>query len=246
MRLLVSVRSAAEVEPAIAGGAEIIDAKEPSLGSLGAVSPATLRAIAAALPPGVPLSVALGDPADQDAVAGTIASLDGLVTRARETFVKLGLAAGGGVTGTEELVVAAVQAAARSRVGPAVILVAYADASAAGAPPREQVVGLAARAGARGVLLDTWAKDGHDLFHHVDPPALLRWIMDAKRAGLVVALAGSLSAEGVRRLADLPADVVGVRGAACLGGRDGQVAEDRVRRLRAVLDGRNPRPEAVA
>ena len=36
MRLLVSVRSAAEVGPALAGGADIIDAKEPGRGSLGA------------------------------------------------------------------------------------------------------------------------------------------------------------------------------------------------------------------
>ena len=39
MRLLVSVRSAAEVRPALAGGADIIDAKEPSLGSLGRGEP---------------------------------------------------------------------------------------------------------------------------------------------------------------------------------------------------------------
>ena len=36
MRLLVSVRSAAEVAAAVAGGADIIDAKEPTAGSLGA------------------------------------------------------------------------------------------------------------------------------------------------------------------------------------------------------------------
>ena len=40
MQLLVSVRSAVEVAPALAGGADIIDAKEPDRGSLGAVSAA--------------------------------------------------------------------------------------------------------------------------------------------------------------------------------------------------------------
>ena len=43
MRLLVSVRSAAEARAALSGGADIIDAKEPSLGSLGAVGPLALR-----------------------------------------------------------------------------------------------------------------------------------------------------------------------------------------------------------
>ena len=42
MRLLVSVRSADEVAAAMAGGADIIDAKEPARGSLGAVDAATL------------------------------------------------------------------------------------------------------------------------------------------------------------------------------------------------------------
>ena len=57
MRLLVSVRSAEEVSAALAGGADIIDAKEPARGSLGRVTPAVLSAIAARTPASVPLSV---------------------------------------------------------------------------------------------------------------------------------------------------------------------------------------------
>ena len=38
MRLLVSVRSAEEAAAAVMGGADIVDAKEPALGSLGPVS----------------------------------------------------------------------------------------------------------------------------------------------------------------------------------------------------------------
>ncbi len=39
-RLLVSVRSAAEAEIALSAGADLIDVKEPSRGSLGAADPA--------------------------------------------------------------------------------------------------------------------------------------------------------------------------------------------------------------
>ena len=45
MRLLVSVRSEEEARAALAGGAEIIDAKEPSRGALGAVEIGVLREI---------------------------------------------------------------------------------------------------------------------------------------------------------------------------------------------------------
>jgi (5-formylfuran-3-yl)methyl phosphate synthase len=242
MRLLVSVRSAVEVAAAVAGGADIIDAKEPSLGSLGAVSPATLRAIARALPPALPLSVALGDHCDAASVAGAFAALVGIGSHARETYLKLGLASMRDVTGAASVITAAVEAAARVAGSPAVIVVAYADHAAAEAPPRDVVRRLAAAAGARGVLLDTCVKDGRDLFHHVGRPELRRWVIDAKRDGLLVALAGSLSAEAVERISDLPGDVIGVRGAACAGGREGSVTEDRVRRLRSLLDRPASRP----
>ena len=45
MRLLVSVRSEEEARAALAGGADIIDAKEPSRGALGAVEIGVLREI---------------------------------------------------------------------------------------------------------------------------------------------------------------------------------------------------------
>ena len=85
------------------------------------------------------------------------------------------------------------------------------------------------------MLLDTWRKDGRDLFHHLAEPAVRAWIEQARAAGLLVALAGSLSIEGVRAVAGLPADIVGVRGAACIGGRAGAVSEGLVAELKAAL-----------
>ena len=75
MQLLVSVRSASEVEPALAGGADIIDAKEPANGSLGAVSPATLSRVASRVPAFQELSIALGDVMS---IAEVISSIDGV------------------------------------------------------------------------------------------------------------------------------------------------------------------------
>ncbi len=233
MRLLVSVRSAAEVTPAVAGGADIVDAKEPALGSLGAVSGRVLREIALCLPAGVPLSIALGDPKNVAAVEAAMAALDGLAPRPSRVYVKIGLSAAG--DGTKALLGALVDLASRTAIRPSVIAVAYADHVTAGAPAAEAVVRLAAATGAEGVLLDTWGKDGGDLFHHLAEPALRAWIGQARAAGLLVALAGSLSIEGVRAVAELPADIVGVRGAACIGGRAGVVSEGRVADLKAAL-----------
>ena len=46
MQLLVSVSSAVETSAALLGGADIIDAKDPLSGPLGAVTPAVFRDIA--------------------------------------------------------------------------------------------------------------------------------------------------------------------------------------------------------
>ena len=110
MRLLVSVRSAAEVGEALAGGADIIDAKEPARGGLGAVEPDVLRAIVDRVPAGVPMSVALGDFTDRAHVLEQVARLP--VGRPGNTvFLKLGFAGLSDETRLAGLIGAAVGAA---------------------------------------------------------------------------------------------------------------------------------------
>src|SRR5256886_10873161 len=71
MQLLVSVRSAAEASAAIAGGADIVDAKEPDAGALGAVSLDVLREVRVVVASKRPLSAATGDAADEAAIERT-------------------------------------------------------------------------------------------------------------------------------------------------------------------------------
>ena len=130
MRLLVSVRSAAEVGPAVAGGADIVDAKEPTTGSLGAVSRRVLREIALGLPAGVPLSIALGEPKTVAALEAAMALLHGLSPRPSRAYVKIGLSAAG--DGAGRMLTALVDLASRTPLRPSVVAVAYADSVAAG------------------------------------------------------------------------------------------------------------------
>src|SRR5688500_3590527 len=60
-RLLVSVRSAEEALLALAGGADLIDVKEPDRGSLGYADPAVWREVQQAVAFRVPMSAALGE-----------------------------------------------------------------------------------------------------------------------------------------------------------------------------------------
>src|SRR5262245_33040885 len=88
--LLVSVRSADEARAALAGGAAVIDVKEPDRGPLGRADARVWRDVRRVVPPTISVSVALGelpDWADQSSPAPS--SFDGIAYR------KLGLAGSG-------------------------------------------------------------------------------------------------------------------------------------------------------
>jgi hypothetical protein len=235
MRLLVSVRSAEEARAALAGGADIVDAKEPSRGSLGPVDAATLREIAAALPARVPLSLALGDFDRAEAAAAAVAGVPRLPSRALPLYLKLGFA-GAALPMLRPILEAALGAAQTRADGTGIVAVAYADHEEARAPRPAVVVDLAGRLGAEGVLLDTRGKDGHDLLHWMPLDRLRAWVADARSVGLLTALAGSLARATLPLVAGCGADIVGVRGAACRGGREGAVTADLVGAIRQGLD----------
>ena len=231
MRLLVSVVNHEEAAAALAGGADIIDAKDPARGPLGAVSIAVLRQISATVNDARPVTAALGDAADEGAVEREARAYAG----AGATLVKVGLAGVAGVERATALLAATVRGAAAGSGGRCgVVAVAYADAHCVASPAPGVVTEAAARVGAAGVLLDTADKEGPRLRDLLSPGALAAWVAKAHEARLLVALAGKLRAEDFGFVRDAGADIAGVRGAACVGGRSGRVTADRVRGLRTM------------
>jgi (5-formylfuran-3-yl)methyl phosphate synthase len=234
MRLLVSVRSASEAIRALQGGADIIDAKEPARGSLGAVDGAVLREIADALSGGLPLSVALGDAVTPSDVERAVASLE--LARVQTAFLKVGFAGLDDDSKVRDTIGRLAQVAAELPSRPRVIAVAYADHRQAGSPEPFTVARLAAAAGADGILLDTWTKDGTDVFAWMPPSILKEWTAAGRPLGLGVAVAGSITQDTMATVLQVEPDIVGVRGAACDGGRSGSVSVVRVRGLKALLE----------
>jgi uncharacterized protein (UPF0264 family) len=235
VQLLVSVRDAGEAREAMAAGADILDAKEPALGTLAPVSAPALASIVAVLAPKTQLSVALGEPADVDALAVLLAArADAL--GGRPVFLKFvppTLAAG--------TVAAMVAAVRRAAPGARVIVAGYADRQAVEAFAALALV--VADAGADGVLLDT-ADKGASLLARWSSRDIEGFVAAAHSRGLLAALAGSLALDDLPHLAALGADVAGVRGAACAGGRAGRLSATRVRRL--VQAARAPLPRVPA
>lgn len=229
MRLLVSVRNPDEVGAALGGGADIVDAKDPARGALGPVAADVLAGIDEQVPVHVPLSVALGDAGSAECVDAAVSALR--VRRRATAYVKLGFdpACGGGEL--LPLLRAAAAASARHPASPRLIAVAYADAGGAA----QAILRAARQAGAAGILLDTAAKDGRTLLDFWSESLLRDWVRDGRAAGLEVALAGSVGLRDLARVVALEPDIIGVRGAACAGGRAGSVEAVRVRALRALL-----------
>jgi (5-formylfuran-3-yl)methyl phosphate synthase len=234
MRLLVSVRSAVEAAAAVNGGACIIDAKEPLRGSLGRVSPPVLREIADRVPGEIPLSVALGDLGSVAEVRDVLSELD-LEPRPGGTLLKVGLLQGSSGHMIVDLLAEAVGVGESLRCRPRLIAVAYADHARAGLPPPDTVARHAIASGCRGVLLDTAVKDGQGLLSWIAPAGLGSWVARLRRAGLLTALAGSLDKHSFASVLAAHPDVIGVRGAACSGGRNGIVETSQVHALAAML-----------
>jgi (5-formylfuran-3-yl)methyl phosphate synthase len=224
VQLLVSVRDAQEAASAVAGEADIVDAKNPAAGPLGAVSLDVLRAIVGTVGGLRPVTAALGDAADEDTVEADAASF----AQAGAALIKVGFAGIGNPARARALLASAARGAGAERV----IAVAYADYRRAGSLSPLDVLSVADAVHVAGVLLDTADKQGPRLRHLVPAAALGEWVVAVRRVGLLAALAGRLVSEDIDDLRSAGADIVGVRGAACDGGRDGCVSAEKVRLLK--------------
>jgi hypothetical protein len=211
MRLLVSVVSAREARRALAGGADIIDVKDPAQGPLGAPSPRVLAEVVGEVGAAAPVSVALGDLPNLPHTAALAAR--GAATLGA-AYVKVGLR---GVPELDEAV--ALMRAVADATGPqtAVIAAAYADAGALDPPALapEWLPEVVQRAGITGALVDTFVKDGRGLYSWLSESELTGLIARTRDAGGSFAVAGQLTLGDLRRV---EADVVGVRSAVCRGG----------------------------
>jgi len=224
-KLLVSVRSKAEAMAALVGGATVIDVKEPRNGSLGRATFDVWRGVRDIVPPLMPVSVALGELADWPADHFGEVPRDAWTGLA---YCKLGLS-GAPHDWVDRWRHLRQRLAVSGSPFPAWVAVVYGDWQAAGAPAPEAVIDAASEINTcRGVLFDTWDKSnglGIDLSWkpHVDR---------VRASRRFVALAGSLDANAIRRLAPLAPDLFAVRSSACVGGdRLGPIDPKRVATL---------------
>jgi uncharacterized protein (UPF0264 family) len=232
MDLLVSVRSAEEAEAALAGGAGLIDVKEPDRGSLGRADVETVAAVLRAVAGRRPVSVALGELSEKRTQT---VSPSGKTVRVPFllAYGKWGLAGCGvGSDWADDLECEA----ALLPVGCRPVAVAYADWQRAASPPAAHVCAFVCARRWGAFLIDTWGKDGTTLLDWLSLDDIAEMKSRCRAAGVPIALAGSIGIEQLRQLRPLRPDWFAVRGAACRDGRRTQVIDaERVRRLVDLL-----------
>ncbi len=230
MKLLISPLNEKEASEAIAGGADIIDVKNPQEGALGANFPWVIKRIREITPKNIKVSCTLGEipnlPGSISLAALGAASLG-------VDYIKVGLY---GFKTLEEAVflLQNVNKAAKE-CNPKIKVVAtgYADAERISALDPMLIPEIASKAQVDLAMIDTAIKDGKNLFNFLTVKQLGKFVDEAHKLGLEAALAGSLRKQDLPLVYDLGADVAGIRGAACTNSdRDnGQITRKLVQEL---------------
>ncbi|SDA18687.1 Uncharacterized protein, UPF0264 family [Methylobacterium sp. UNC378MF] len=192
-RLLVSVRDPAEAEAARLAGADLIDAKDPERGALGALDVDVVREIVTRVSGGAATS-AVADP-----TADSVAAL----SRTGVDWVKVGL---GPALRRDAAAMAVLVAAAPGRL----IAVLFAEDG-----PAAALVPHLAAAGFAGAMIDTAGKVGTRLPDLAVPADLSAFTTACRAHGLMSGLAGSLRVTDIPGLGAHRPDYLGFRGGLC-------------------------------
>ena len=230
-RLLVSVRDADEAVSALAGGADIIDVKEPRRGSLGMADVSQIEAVLQVVResnPTATVSAALGEAIEWLSHDELPRLPHGL------NYIKLGTA---GLARDpdwpttwrrvcNEFLKSCIRSSSQLTIHdprptihhpPLTLPVTYADWRLAESPPPDEVAQLAITAGCPGLLVDTFMKQGQRLLDWFDVRELSKLADTCHRHGLWLAVAGSLDIADLPKLVAVGPDIVGIRSAACRG-----------------------------
>jgi uncharacterized protein (UPF0264 family) len=220
-RLLVSVRSATEAVAALAGGADVIDVKEPANGSLGRASAETIAEVLRVVGGRRPVSAALGEFGDinwDEPLPEQLSYLKWGFSHWRERSL-------GAIAHIFDRL--HVELPERQ-----LVTVAYADWQRAGAPMPDELCRLACAGRWGPMLIDTWRKDGSTLLDFLPLATLTDLRKRCQMSQVPLALAGSLGLAEMRILLPLEPEWFAVRGAVCRErDRTAEVDEHMVREL---------------
>jgi uncharacterized protein (UPF0264 family) len=230
VKLLISPQNSKEAIEAIAGGADIIDVKNPKEGPLGANFPWVIKEIKQLIPKNVELSCTIGEASE---LPGTMSLAAYGTALLGVDYIKVGLSGIQTVQKATYLLENIIHAVKMCNSEIKVVAAGYGDYTRAHSIEPQLVIQAAAATKADIVMLDTAIKDNKNLFTYQTTQQLETFINTAHKHNLGVALAGSLQTQDLPLVKKLGADFVGLRGAACQNNnRDtGYITRERVKEI---------------
>jgi uncharacterized protein (UPF0264 family) len=215
LKLLISPINEEEAAEAIAGGADIIDVKNPKEGALGANFPYVIKRIKEMTPNKLEVSCTLGEvgnlPGSVSLAALGAASL-GI------DYIKVGLSRIQTPKEAIFLLQNVNRAAKECNPNIRIAVAGYADGKRIGEINPLLIPEIAFKSKVDIAMLDTSVKDGKNLFDNLTKSQLKKFVDSAHDFGLKAALAGSLRKQDLPVVYGLGADIAGLRGAACKNG----------------------------
>ncbi|MBI4006143.1 MAG: (5-formylfuran-3-yl)methyl phosphate synthase [Gammaproteobacteria bacterium] len=220
--MLASVSNVQEAEIVFSAGVDIIDIKDSAKGALGAVECCVVEDIVSEIAGRSLISATVGDlPMQRKCLVNAVSAM----AATGIDIVKVGIFAE--VIPSEVLL--AIGELAKNGID--IVLVFFADKS-----PRMDNFNNLAEAGVVGVMIDTADKTQGSLRSILCDNKLMEFITQAKSAGLMAGLAGSLQVNDIEPLLQLKPDYLGFRGALCRQGqRQLMIDVNAVCRVRAVI-----------
>ncbi len=197
------------------GGADIIDVKNTSEGSLGANFPWIIQEVVRSLQnQPVTFSATLGDLPFKPGTAA-LAATGAAYAGAR--YIKAGMYGTKTLEEASDVMIAVARACRNFDPDIRVVTAGYADYGRFGGLHPQTIIKAAVNSNSDVVMVDTAIKDGATLFDNMDFGDIQNFIDVAHSHNLEVALAGSIKKEHIPTLLELKPDIVGLRGAVCVG-----------------------------
>ena len=221
-----------EARAALAGGADILDVKNPKEGSLGANFPWMIKAVAELSGGRVPVSATIGD-LDYKPGTASLAALGAAFSGA--DYIKAGLLGVRSAEQAEDMLENIVRAVKDYDRNKKVVASAYSDYSRAGSISPMLLPAVAKSSGADVVMVDTAIKDGRSTFEFMNEQDLKEFISAGQSLGLEVAIAGTIGFEDLDLLKRINPDIIGVRGIVCGGDRKSSIKPELVNKLKLAI-----------
>ena len=227
--MLASVSNLQEAQIALQENVDILDLKDPAQGALGAVTTEVALDIVEHVSGQCLVSATIGDLPMQAILIGKAIST---MASTGVDIIKVGVfddLNNDVIASLKEQAINGAQCSDGKQFS--IVMVFFVDKGL----NSEKMADLA-KAGIRGVMLDTADKTKGNLRTHMGDRELKEFVSQAKSYGLLTGLAGSLKASDIAPLLELEPDYLGFRGALCQDNLRTQVIDSSaVRRVRSLV-----------